>query len=138
MILFWGRNMAAPSSIKSFTCPNCQALYQIVKVEAGPETVSQEVPCRVCGTPLAGRDGKFVLKYFLLREATRAQKSRSGQKAQRDVAGAELAFDAASFTPNASVCGTWLLFWDRDFKIIEGSITRSAGPDVPGVASTNR
>jgi hypothetical protein len=23
----------------SFTCPDCQALYHIVKVEAGPETV---------------------------------------------------------------------------------------------------
>jgi hypothetical protein len=34
---------------KSFTCPNCQALYQVVKVEAGPETVSQEVPrAQVC------------------------------------------------------------------------------------------
>jgi hypothetical protein len=28
-----------PSAFKSFICPNCQALYQIVKVEAGPETM---------------------------------------------------------------------------------------------------
>ena len=65
----WGRNMARPS-------PNCQALYQTVKVEAGPESLSNEVHCRVCGAPLAGRDGKFVIKYFLLREATRAQRWR--------------------------------------------------------------
>jgi len=26
--------------------PNCDALYQVVKVEAEPETVFQEVPCR--------------------------------------------------------------------------------------------
>ena len=52
-------------------CPNCQALYQIVKVEAGPETIDREPTCRACGGPLAGRDGKFVLKYFLLRKAAR-------------------------------------------------------------------
>jgi predicted Zn finger-like uncharacterized protein len=45
--------MAGGSSFKSFKCPNCQALYQIVKVEAGPDSVIQEVPCRVCGAPLA-------------------------------------------------------------------------------------
>ena len=51
--------------------PACQALYQIVKVEAGPETIDREPTCRACGGPLAGRDGKFVLKYFLLRKAAR-------------------------------------------------------------------
>jgi predicted Zn finger-like uncharacterized protein len=65
-----------PPAFNSFTCPNCQALYHIVKVEAGPETVFQEVPCRVCGQPLAGREGKFVLKYFLLRKAARVQGGR--------------------------------------------------------------
>jgi hypothetical protein len=77
---FWGRDMAGgrPRSFESFTCPNCLALYQIVKVEAGPESVSRDVPCSVCGAPLAGREGKFVLKYFLLRKATRVQKSRRG------------------------------------------------------------
>ena len=60
----------------TFTCPNCQALYEVVKVEAGPETTLQEVTCLSCGGPLAAREGKFVLKYFLLREASRVQKSR--------------------------------------------------------------
>ena len=64
----------------SFTFPNCQALYQVVKVEAGPETVSREITCRVCGGPLAGREGKFVLKYFFLREAIR----RKGDTAKAD------------------------------------------------------
>jgi hypothetical protein len=73
-----------PHSFKSFSCPNCQALYQIVKVEAGPESVSDEVPCRVCGAPLAGREGKFVLKYFLLREATRVWRSVSDKQLKRD------------------------------------------------------
>ena len=65
-----GRNMAGgrPSSFNSFPCSNCKALYHIVKAEAGPETVFQEVPCRVCGEPLVGRERNFVLKYFLLRD----------------------------------------------------------------------
>jgi hypothetical protein len=55
--------MPGRSSFNSFTCPDCQVLYQVVKVEAGPESVFQEVSC---GEPLAGREGNFVLKYFLL------------------------------------------------------------------------
>jgi hypothetical protein len=63
-----------PSLFNTFTCPNCQALYQIVKVEAGPETDSREIVCRACGGPLVGREGKFVLKYFLLRKAARTRR----------------------------------------------------------------
>jgi predicted Zn finger-like uncharacterized protein len=68
--------MAAGRPRASFTCPNCQALYDVVKVEAGPETTLREVTCLSCGGPLLAREGKFVLKYFLLREASRAEKSR--------------------------------------------------------------
>ena len=71
-----------PPSFKSFTCPNCQALYHIVKVEAGPETNDRELTCCACGGPLAGRDGKFVLKYLLLRKATRTRRERRAAKAQ--------------------------------------------------------
>jgi hypothetical protein len=49
-----------------FRCPNCGAFYQAVKVEAGPETVDRQISCRTCGVPLVGREGVFVLKYFLL------------------------------------------------------------------------
>ena len=49
-----------------FRCPNCGALYQVVKVEAGPETVDRQINCRTCGALLVGREGPFVLKYFLL------------------------------------------------------------------------
>jgi predicted Zn finger-like uncharacterized protein len=55
----------------TITCPNCNALYQVVKVEAGPKTADQEIACGVCGAPLAGREGEFVLKYFFLRKGTR-------------------------------------------------------------------
>jgi hypothetical protein len=59
-----------------FKCPICDALYHIVKVEAGSETVDRGITCRACGGLLPGREGKFVLKYFLLRNAGRIQKSR--------------------------------------------------------------
>jgi ssDNA-binding Zn-finger/Zn-ribbon topoisomerase 1 len=67
----WGRIMAREHAVK---CPNCKALYQLVKVEAGPETIDREIACQVCGSPLVGREGKFVLKYFLLREAVRRRR----------------------------------------------------------------
>ena len=63
-----------PPLFNPFTCPNCQAFYQIVKVEAGPETDNREITCRACGGPLAGGEGKLVLKYFLLRKATRSRR----------------------------------------------------------------
>jgi hypothetical protein len=51
---------------EAFTCSNCNAFYQVVKAEAGPETDNREIVCRNCASPLVGREGKFVLKYFLL------------------------------------------------------------------------
>jgi len=67
----WGRVMARRVREPFFKCPNCDALYQVVRVKAGPETSDGEIACRVCGSPLAARDGEFVLKYFLLRAARR-------------------------------------------------------------------
>jgi len=58
-----------PAAFNPFTCPNCGAFYQVVKAEAGPETDNREITCCACGGPLVGREGKFVLKYFLLRKA---------------------------------------------------------------------
>jgi hypothetical protein len=60
--------------LSSFNCPNCNALYQVVSIEAGPETVGRDLACRSCGGPLPGHEGKLVLKYFLLRKAGRIQK----------------------------------------------------------------
>jgi hypothetical protein len=61
--------MGKSSTFNFFTCPKCKALYEVVKVEAGPETDKREIICSACRGPLAGREGKFVLKYFLLRKA---------------------------------------------------------------------
>jgi len=66
--------MSGISRFNTFACPNCNALYQVVKVEAGPETADREITCLACGSPLTGREGKFVLKYFLLREAVRRRR----------------------------------------------------------------
>ena len=68
-----------PRTFDTFTCPSCKAFYQVVKVEAGPETADSEIRCSVCDVPLAGREGEFVLKYFLLREATRRRRRPKGK-----------------------------------------------------------
>ena len=54
--------MARDRSFNPFTCPNCQALYQVVKVEAGPETVDCEVACRSCGALSARRVAANIAK----------------------------------------------------------------------------
>jgi hypothetical protein len=61
-----------PPLFSTFTCPNCQALYHVVKMEAGPETVDRTLTCRACGVaPLPSREGSFVLKYFMVRKGAR-------------------------------------------------------------------
>jgi ribosomal protein S27E len=68
-----------PPTFISFKCPNCEALYQLVKVEAGPETTFHDVACPACGVPLPGREGNLILKYFLLRNGGRRRRAkRSG------------------------------------------------------------
>jgi hypothetical protein len=57
-----------------FNCTNCNALYHLIKVEAGPETVDRNLNCQACGAPLPARDGQFVLKYFLLRKPRKTQR----------------------------------------------------------------
>jgi hypothetical protein len=61
--------VARPMRNPFFMCPNCDALYQVVKAEAGPKTSDSEIECPVA--PIAARDDEFVLKYFLLRTANR-------------------------------------------------------------------
>ena len=46
-----------PASFPSFTCPNCRALYQVVKAEAGPETIDRAVPCFLRAPPSRSRRG---------------------------------------------------------------------------------
>lgn len=70
-----------------FTCPNCGALYEVVQVEAAPAN-DREITCRVCGGPLRGREGEFILKYFLVaRPGERKYAARQVVAGQVNVAG---------------------------------------------------
>jgi len=61
--------MTAQASVR-ISCPHCGAAYKVVQVEAPSEPV--EVTCRSCGGPLPARDGKFLLKYFLVDKRRKA------------------------------------------------------------------
>jgi hypothetical protein len=57
-----------------FNCSYCGATYQIVRVEASPgPTTDRQIVCLSCGGPLNGREGGFLLKYFLI-ERPRSQR----------------------------------------------------------------
>jgi hypothetical protein len=75
--------MPDPNAVPLFRCKSCFALYQVVKARAGAEIVDLEVACRVCNGPLVAREGQFVLKYFLLREASRLDARRARQGSVR-------------------------------------------------------
>ena len=60
-----------------FTCPNCAAVYEVIRVEAD-RADDREINCLNCGEPLAARDGQFVLKYFLLRRPGERKRARYG------------------------------------------------------------
>ena len=65
------KNIMHGTTTAQFNCTNCNALYHLIQVEAGPETVDRNLNCQACGAPLPARDGQFVLKYFLLRKPSR-------------------------------------------------------------------
>jgi predicted RNA-binding Zn-ribbon protein involved in translation (DUF1610 family) len=60
------------SQSTSFECPNCAAKYELVRAEAprGP-TTDREITCLSCGRPLHGREGPYLLKYFLVQRPKR-------------------------------------------------------------------
>ena len=51
------------TDIAKFQCPNCEADYKVVRVEAPPDH-NNPVLCLGCGGPFQNREGKFALKYF--------------------------------------------------------------------------
>jgi DNA-directed RNA polymerase subunit RPC12/RpoP len=57
-----------PEQEARFNCANCGAPYEVVRVEA-PTTADGEIACLSCGVPLEAREGRFVLKYFLVGRA---------------------------------------------------------------------
>jgi hypothetical protein len=61
-----------PKSIATlFHCPICAAKYEVVGFEDPAGTIEGEVACLCCGGPFHGREGKFVLKYFLIERPKR-------------------------------------------------------------------
>jgi predicted Zn finger-like uncharacterized protein len=59
--------MATSDKATEFNCPNCNALYKVVRMEAKSTAGDREITCRSCGAPLQGREGDFILKYFLVK-----------------------------------------------------------------------
>jgi predicted RNA-binding Zn-ribbon protein involved in translation (DUF1610 family) len=64
--------------VTRFDCPNCGAHYRLVRVEAPANTPDREITCRSCGAPLQAREGRYILKYFLV-ERPRIQ-ARAGRR----------------------------------------------------------
>jgi DNA-directed RNA polymerase subunit RPC12/RpoP len=54
------------SAAELFKCPNCNSQYKLVRVEADPAASYRQIECPHCGGPLNNREGKFILKYFLV------------------------------------------------------------------------
>jgi hypothetical protein len=69
--------MATAQAVR-FNCPNCDALYQLIRIEADSITADRQIECLTCGTPLQGRQGRYALKYFLLDPSHRAGRRRAG------------------------------------------------------------
>jgi len=57
-------------------CPNCDARYKVVRVEADQTQKFREITCKSCGGPLQGRDGKLIFKYFLIGNRKRGLSGR--------------------------------------------------------------
>jgi DNA-directed RNA polymerase subunit RPC12/RpoP len=65
----------------NFKCPNCGAEYEMVRAEAPPgPTTDREITCLNCGGPLPGREGGFLLKYFLVSRLRRGVVAQSSRK----------------------------------------------------------
>ena len=44
-----------------FHCPNCEAEYKVVRIEAAPTREERPLTCLCCGAPLRNREGNFAL-----------------------------------------------------------------------------
>ena len=71
-----GAGLEHPSRSVTGPCPNCAAKYELIRVEAPPETTDCEITCVSCGGPLRGHQGPFVLKYFLVERPKRRASGR--------------------------------------------------------------
>ena len=51
----------------------------VVQVQGVASTFYRQIACRSCGGPLDGQKGRFILKYFLLKE-NRRDRAQPGRK----------------------------------------------------------
>jgi hypothetical protein len=60
--------MPTPLQPSQFRCPHCSSTYRLVRMEVpvDPQKPAREITCLNCGGPLRGREGVFLLKYFLV------------------------------------------------------------------------
>ena len=49
-----------------YACPTCGAEYKVVRVEAKTMVPEGRLTCTKCGGPLNAREGRYILKYFLV------------------------------------------------------------------------
>jgi hypothetical protein len=61
-----GGRMVNQSHAEHFSCRNCNAKYLLIRVESEPDPSHGGIECHHCGAPLNGREGQFILKYFLI------------------------------------------------------------------------
>jgi hypothetical protein len=73
-----GSRMGLQSQAELFNCPNCNSQYKLVRAEADHVASYGPIECYHCGGPLNGREGQFILKYFLV-ERPRKQLALSRQ-----------------------------------------------------------
>jgi hypothetical protein len=71
-------HMPDPNALPLFRCSGCFALYHVT-AQAVSHAVDLKVTCQVCNEPLVAREGKLVLKYFLLRKASPLDVRRARQ-----------------------------------------------------------
>jgi len=57
--------MLASIHAEPFHCPTCNGGYKLVRAEADRHSFNGTIECYYCGGPLIGREGQFVLKYFV-------------------------------------------------------------------------
>jgi hypothetical protein len=68
--------MPNPNKSPLFRCPNCNALYQVVRAKVGPETVDLKTACCICSGPLVTREGGSLSQILSLRKAARARAAK--------------------------------------------------------------
>jgi hypothetical protein len=65
-----------------FKCANCDALYHVIKVDAGLKAADRKIMCFTCGSALRAQDGNFAFKYFPLGNPGRGQKSKNPSRSR--------------------------------------------------------